>query len=126
MSDRILRSAAAVTLAGLVAFGAWAWCSVIDRTHGRWSPQAEVGGGIDHFADDTLFVSTSTRGVLPVVVRPETAITNVVVSDTVGAPGDDTVGELRPGRFVVARGHPEAPGGPLVAATILVYGPGQR
>ena len=126
MSDRILRSAAAVTLAGLVAFGAWAWCSVIDRTHGRWSPQAEVGGGIDHFADDTLFVSTSTRGVLPVVVRPETAITSVGASDTVGAPGHDTASALRPGRFVVARGHPVAPGGPLVAATLLVFGPGQR
>ena len=126
MSDRVLRGAATVALAGMLVFGARAWWTAMDRTHGRWTPQREVAGDIDHYADDTLFVATSTDGLLPVVVGRETVITNADVTGKVGAPGDANVGALRPGRIIVARGHPMAPDGRLAALTILVFGPGQR
>jgi hypothetical protein len=116
MIDRVLRVAAVAMLACLSAIGAWAWW----RTHDPASPWAftvEVAGTIDHYADGTVVVSTSTRGRQPVHVGPETVVT------TPDGPADVTA--LWPSRVVVARGDVPPGGGPPVARTIFVLGPGQ-
>ena len=117
MSDRLLRVAGLLTLAVVAVLGSWSWWRVADPS-GPWAPPVVVGGVIDGYADDTVVVWTTTQGGLPVRVGPATVVTDVDVRGTIGS--------LRPGRFVVARGRAPGAGEPFVAETILTWGPGQR
>jgi hypothetical protein len=115
MTDRVLRIAGVVVLACTTSVGAWSWW----RTHDPGRPlfTIEVAGTIDLYADDTLVVSTQTRGRQPIVVGPSTVVTD--------PDGPRDVTALWPGRVVVARGDVPPDGGPPVARTIFVLGPGQ-
>jgi hypothetical protein len=111
------RWAGPLALAVLVTITAWSWWRVRDASR-PWSLTVQVGGTIDHYGDDSLAVSTTTRGLLSVMVTRET-----VVSEPEG-PAEHRA--LQPGRFVIVRGDAWAAGAPLVARTILVWGTGEN
>jgi len=110
MSDAVLRRCGAVLLVSLIGLAA---ISRVDRS----GIPIDFGGTIERYGDDSIFVSTSTTGLLAVRVT----------SGTVVREGDmiTSIAALRPGRRVAVQGAHDDSEGRLTARQLIVLGPSQ-